>query len=136
MASEPLVLNGDAARLAAELRALVPDSGSVSDAVAEILAGVRAGGDGAVREYTRRFDTGGAEPGPLIVADDELDAALDRLDPAIRQGLEREPSNSAIVSVDIDDAERKLERAGICEESPWAARPCTYRGVGHRTQAR
>ena len=93
MASEPLVLNGDAARLAAELRALVPDSGSVSDAVAEILAGVRAGGDGAVREYTRRFDTGGAEPGPLIVADDELDAALDRLDPAIRQGLERAAEN-------------------------------------------
>jgi selenocysteine lyase/cysteine desulfurase len=36
-----------------------------------------------------------------------------RLANRLRDGLELEPSNSAIVSVDIDDAERKLERAGI-----------------------
>ena len=36
-----------------------------------------------------------------------------RLANRLREGLELEPSNSAIVSVDIDDAERKLERAGI-----------------------
>ncbi len=93
MPAEPLVLSGDPALMAAELRSLVPDPGSVRDAVAEIVAGVRAGGDGAVREYTRRFDTGGAEPGPLVVPDGELDAALERLDSAVRSGLELAAEN-------------------------------------------
>ena len=90
---DPLVLRGDPAELAAELRALVPDPGSVSEAVAAIIARVRTGGDGAVREYTRRFDTGGADPGPLLVSDAELDAAGERLDPAVRSGLERAAEN-------------------------------------------
>jgi histidinol dehydrogenase len=90
---EPLLLSGDPVALAAELRALVPDPGSVSGAVAEIIAGVRAGGDGAVREYTRRFDTAGAEPEPLLVSGDELDAAVERLDPEVRAGLEHAAEN-------------------------------------------
>jgi histidinol dehydrogenase len=93
VAPEPIVLSGDPLELAAELRALVPDSGSVRDAVAEIVARVRAGGDASLREYTRRFDTGGAEPGPLVVADGELDAAVEALDPAVRDGLERAADN-------------------------------------------
>jgi selenocysteine lyase/cysteine desulfurase len=36
-----------------------------------------------------------------------------RLANRLRKGLELEPSNSAIVSVDIHDAQRKLDRAGI-----------------------
>jgi selenocysteine lyase/cysteine desulfurase len=36
-----------------------------------------------------------------------------RLANRLREGLELAPSNSAIVSVDIDEAERKLARAGI-----------------------
>ena len=91
--AEPVVLRGDPVALAAELRALVPDPGSVRDAVAEIIARVRAGGDAALREYTRRFDTGGTEPGPLVVADSELDAALQVLAPDIRHGLERAAEN-------------------------------------------
>jgi histidinol dehydrogenase len=79
--------------LASELRALVPDPGSVRDAVAEIIARVREGGDAAVRDYTRRFDTGGAEPSPLRVEAQELEAAVARLDPEVRAGLERAAEN-------------------------------------------
>ena len=43
-------------------------------AVEEILAAVRQGGDGAVRDYTRRFD--GADLEHLRVSEAELDAAL------------------------------------------------------------
>ena len=93
MAPELLELSGDADTLAAELRSLVPDGASVAEAVAEIIARVRAGGDAAVRDYTRRFDSGGAEPGPLVVAGVELDAAVERLDPSVRRGLELAAEN-------------------------------------------
>jgi histidinol dehydrogenase len=89
MQCETLTLEGDPRALAAELRGLVPSGASVSQPVAEILAAVRAGGDAAVLDYTRQFDTQGAEPGPLLVTDGELDAALERLDPGVRRGLER-----------------------------------------------
>jgi histidinol dehydrogenase len=84
---ERLSLDRDPVALAADLRALVPATGLVSEAVGEIIAEVRAGGDEAVREYTRRFDTAGAEPGPLLATDSELDAAAARLEPAVRAGL-------------------------------------------------
>jgi histidinol dehydrogenase len=81
------LLIGDPVALAAELRALVPSTESVSEAVGEIIATVRDRGDEAVREYTRSFDTAGAEPAPLLVHDSELDAAAQRLEPAVRAGL-------------------------------------------------
>jgi histidinol dehydrogenase len=87
MRCERLELTGEPARLAAQLRALVPAAASVSAAVAQIIAGVREGGDAALRTYTTRFDTGGAEPPSLLIAHEELDAAADRLDPAVRAGL-------------------------------------------------
>jgi histidinol dehydrogenase len=48
-------VGGDPAAAAARVRALVPDAASVSEAVAEILAGVRERGDAAVAEYEARF---------------------------------------------------------------------------------
>lgn len=95
MGSEPILRGAgvDPGALVAELRALVPDAASVRDAVAEIIARVRTGGDGAVLEYTRRFDTGGSEPRLLTVSAAELDAALERLDPAVRDGLTRAVEN-------------------------------------------
>ena len=52
---------------AAHVRALVPDGASVEEAVREIVQAGAREGDAAVREYTRRFDTAGNEPKPLIV---------------------------------------------------------------------
>jgi histidinol dehydrogenase len=88
MRCERLRAAAEPVALAAELRGLVPAPELVRDAVAEIIAGVRAGGDDAIREYTRRFDTAGVEPAALRVADAELAAGAEALDPAVRDGLQ------------------------------------------------
>jgi histidinol dehydrogenase len=53
--------------------------------VAAILADVRARGDEAVRELTKRFD--GCDPDPLIVPADELDRAWKNADAGVRAAL-------------------------------------------------
>ncbi len=93
MQYELLALERQPAELAGELRALVPAPEMVRTSVAEIVADVRARGDEAVIDYTRRFDTAGAEPAPLRVADADLDAAERALDGAVRAGLERAIDN-------------------------------------------
>ena len=94
MRCERLALRGeDAAGAAADIRRLVPPPESVRDGVALIVATVRAGGDRAVRDYSRTLDTGGREPQALLVSDDELDAATARLDPRVRDGIERAIEN-------------------------------------------
>jgi histidinol dehydrogenase len=90
---------GNAAEVAARIRAQVPAGGSVAQAVAEIVAAVRERGDDAVREYETRF---GGEFG----VEDGLDAALAALDPAVRAGLE----------VAIENV-RAVAEAGIDEEA-------------------
>jgi histidinol dehydrogenase len=95
---ELMTLAGDAAALAEELRGLVPAPESVSEAVAEIIARVRASGDDALRYYTRQFDTGGSTPSALQVPDAELDTAADRLDEEVRAGLEKAIENVTRVS--------------------------------------
>ncbi|HTW43724.1 MAG TPA: histidinol dehydrogenase [Solirubrobacteraceae bacterium] len=64
---------------AAHLRALVPSGDSVAEQVREIIAAVRAHGDDAVRDCTRRFDTAGSPPRELLVPAAELDDALKRM---------------------------------------------------------
>jgi histidinol dehydrogenase len=98
MRCERTALTGDPEALAAELRAMVALPASVSDEVAEIIDRVRAWGDAAVRDYTRELDTGGAEPKPLPVREDELEEAEKRLDPAVRGGLERAIANVKAVA--------------------------------------
>ena len=83
----------DPARIVARLRALVPSAGAVSEAVAEIVSEVRRAGDEAVLAYTRRLDTGGEDPRPLVVEETTLEAALRGLDPAVRAGLEQAGEN-------------------------------------------
>ena len=90
--------DGDPVALAARLRALVAPGASVSDRVAEIIAQVRSKGDAALLDYTRRFDTGGAEPSALEVPAADLDAALARLEPDVRAGLERAIDNVGAVA--------------------------------------
>ena len=112
MRSERLALGGDPAALAAALRALVPAPQSVSAAVEEIIAAVRTGGDEAVRELTRTFDTAGAEPAPLQASDAELDAAAERLDPAVRAGLMTAIENVRRVAGEALRADRVVRVGG------------------------
>ncbi len=98
MRCERLRATEDLNAFAAELRGLVPSARSVRDAVAEIVAEVRARGDDAVREYTRRFDTAGSEPGPLKVESAELNRAAEALPPDIREGLTQAIENIRAVA--------------------------------------
>jgi histidinol dehydrogenase len=73
---------------AARIRALVPDGASVAGQVREIIAAVADGGDAAVLDYTRRFDTAGSGPRPLLVSPDELDEAIKRMPLELIAGLQ------------------------------------------------
>ncbi len=87
------------ARAAAEhIRSLVADAASVREAVGEIIERVRVEGDRALAEYTRRFDTAGAEPPPLLVSAAELDQAIVLLPRALVAGLQVAIANVALVS--------------------------------------
>jgi histidinol dehydrogenase len=88
----------EATALAAEVRGLVPVAEDVAGTVGEIVEAVRARGDEAVAEYTRRFDTRGAEPKPLRVSREELDGALAALDPEVRAALELAAANVEAVA--------------------------------------
>ncbi len=85
--------DGDARSLARELRALVPGGASVGDAVAEIIADVRAHGDAAVIRQTERHDTGGLPAAPLRVSAAELGEARALLDPAVADAIELANAN-------------------------------------------
>ncbi len=93
MRCERLTATGDPARTAETLRDLIPAPESVREIVGEIIAEVRAHGDMALIDYTRRFDTEGNEPRPLVVADAELDSAVAGLDPAVQHGIGRAIEN-------------------------------------------
>jgi histidinol dehydrogenase len=92
-----------------ELRSLTPGADSAREVVGEIVEQVRAHGDQALLDYTRRFDTGGADPRPLVVSDDELEAAAAALDPAVRHALERAIENLEAVMVGWRDRERSVD---------------------------
>ncbi len=94
---------------AAHVRALVPDGASVEEAVKEIVGRVRAEGDAAVRELTRRFDTAGNEPKPLVVEPQELDAAIKALPLELVAGLQVAIANVAVVAQAGVDEDRTVE---------------------------
>jgi histidinol dehydrogenase len=77
-------------------RAEAEDAGIMTLA-SDVLAGVRAGGWEAVRQYSRQFDA--AEP--YEITRDQIDAAYDRCGPALRDALERAARN-------IEDYQRRL----------------------------
>ncbi len=90
--------HGGPAGVAAYLRSLVPGGGSVETAVREILERVRIEGDAAVRDYTRRLDTAGNDPGPLRVGVEELDDAIKLLGLELVAGLQVAITNVALVA--------------------------------------
>ena len=89
---------GGAAGVASHVRALVADGSSVERAVREIVRRVRAEGDAAVLDYTRRFDTGDADPRSLVVAPEQLDEAIKRLPLELVAGLQVTIANVAQVA--------------------------------------
>jgi histidinol dehydrogenase len=91
MDAERLTLHGDPVAFAAHLRARVPAPESVAMAVGEIIDQVRETGDGAVIDFTERFDD--AQIDSLLVGEAELERAERALDPSVRAGLERAIDN-------------------------------------------
>ena len=94
----------DAARVAGQVRALVPPGASVAQDVAAIITRVREGGDAAVREYETRFGAGGG----ARVPDAALDAALDTLAADVRGGLETAVANVRAVAAAGLDEDREV----------------------------
>ncbi|MBF6619197.1 MAG: histidinol dehydrogenase [Patulibacter sp.] len=91
----------DAAATAARIRALVPGGGHVAEGVGEIIAGVRSAGDAALRGYVSRFDRGDAiapEDVRIVVPARELDAAVQQLDPKLRDALDLAIANVRAVA--------------------------------------
>jgi histidinol dehydrogenase len=100
---------GGAVGAARHIRSLVPGGASVAGPVAEIIAAVREHGDEAVRDCTRRFDTAGAEPPPLLVSGEELDEALTQMPLELVAGLQVAIANVALVA-----------EAGVAVDAPVA----------------
>ncbi len=63
-------------------------SHDVQDVVRDILNGVKSGGDAALSDYTKRFDKTDFGRVGMRVSKDEMKAATDGLDPALRDALE------------------------------------------------
>ncbi|HTA13786.1 MAG TPA: histidinol dehydrogenase [Solirubrobacteraceae bacterium] len=89
---------GAPALAAANLRRLVGGVEGIEEAVATIVSHVRVEGDEAVNEYTRRFDTDGAEPRELRVPAEELDQALEQMPLEVVAGLQVAIANVARVA--------------------------------------
>jgi histidinol dehydrogenase len=96
----------DAARLAAEIRALQPPLGDVGETVAEIIAAVRERGDDAVAELEARFGGAPVDPRNMPVPDGEIRSALERIDAETRTALETAAANIRTVA----DAQLTNER--------------------------
>ena len=131
-----LTRGASASELATEIRALAPPPQDVREAVAEIMDDVRRRGDAALRDWSKRFD--GEEP--RSVSGDELRAALESLDAAVRTGLETAIANVGRVAEaepyepvqiqlkqgqEVQLRELPLSRAGIYAPGGRAAYPST-----------
>lgn len=98
LGSEEIAQLGGVPGVARHVRSLVPGGASVGEAVREITAAVRDRGDKAVIEYTRSLDTAGTEPRALLVPQQELDDALQKLPLDILAGLQVAIANVASVA--------------------------------------
>ncbi len=107
-AHEVAALGGPEAA-AERVRSLVPAGASVAEQVSAIIERVRSGGDAALLECVRRFDTAGAEPRGLRVEAAELDEAIKLLPRELVAGLQVAISNVALVA-----------QAGVSEDVPVA----------------
>ncbi len=121
MQCERLTLAGDPCALARELRALVPAGASVSAPVAEIIARVRSQGDTAVREYTRRLDTGAPSRVRSRSAAPISNRPRAAIDAAVRRGLESAIENVRAVARAAVGDDRVVDLGGhrvVLREAP------------------
>jgi histidinol dehydrogenase len=88
----------DAPALATRIRQLQPALGEVSGPVAEIIAEVRAGGDGAIAEIEARVGGGRVAPDDLRQPDEALRSAAAGLDPNLLAALETAAANIRAVA--------------------------------------
>lgn len=105
-----LTLNGVAAELAVQVRALTSAPGSVADAVAETLAAVSNRGDAALLELSERFD--GVRPAALRIKRDEIESGADAADPSVVEALSTAAENI-----------RAIAEAQLVEDPPAIALP-------------
>ncbi|MDW3218473.1 MAG: histidinol dehydrogenase [Acidimicrobiales bacterium] len=91
-------------------RPAAPEDGPV-DAVREILRTVRAEGDAALVEYTRRFD--GVELSSIVVPPAEIAAALDRIPADVRDALVAAAASIAAYHEAQMPADVDHERPGV-----------------------
>ncbi len=98
LALDDVQRHGGPAAAAQHLRKLIGGEESIEETVATIAAHVRAEGDQAVNEYTRRFDTDGEQPRELCVSAAELDEALERMPLDVVAGLQVAIANVARVA--------------------------------------
>jgi histidinol dehydrogenase len=93
--------------VAAEIRAWAAETAADVD-VEPIAREVIEGGDAALLRLTERFD--GVSPEQLRVDPDELAAALESLDPEVREALEVAATNvRAVAEAQVDDTPHKVE---------------------------
>jgi histidinol dehydrogenase len=104
----------DPVAVAAELRGAQPAPEEVAGAVAAIVAEVESGGDGALRELTRRLD--GADPPPPKprVPEAEIETAAAAVPAELRRALEAAAANIRAVAeaerAALADVEVELEQ--------------------------
>lgn len=116
-------------------RAILSEA-EVNDAVDAILADVHEHGDAALRRYTQQFD--GARLDSLLVSQEELDAAMDAVDPSfletLRQAAEnirafhsRQVHNNFVITdkpgILMGQRYTPIEKVGICVPGNTAAYP-------------
>ena len=122
----PLRLDATAPGFAAAFAALVDGrreaDADVSRDVAAIVARVRAEGDAALRDLTRRFDRHDLDAGGWSVSPDERRAALAGLDPDLRGALELAAARIRAYHQSQRPADRDaVDAAGIRLGARWSA---------------
>ena len=105
------------AAMAAEIRALQPALGEVSESVAAIIDEVREGGDAALPRSRRGSTADRSRPDSLRVPDEALDAAASRLEPESCAALEMAAANiRAVAEAQLaEDRELKLPQGQTVE---------------------
>lgn len=81
-----------------KLRRIVPTPGDLASKVREIVAKVEDEGDDALLELVQAYDTGGAQPLPLLVEPERLDEGIERLPLDVVAGLQVAIANVAEVA--------------------------------------